>query len=151
MPQPIKGRWCHLVLVLKTRIWSILLIKSYLKWYIHLSRSLFLYSHRPEKHKLGRRRWILASCQVLRSADSEKKSKMSQPIRGRVAISVFRSAQETPACFLTNFVHLFHAREVENAAEVDDKHVLLTVLCIFWSEFGLKPRYFALHLTEKFF
>ena len=30
------------------RIWSIMLIRSDLKWCIHLSRSLFLYSNRPE-------------------------------------------------------------------------------------------------------
>ena len=35
-------------------------------------------------------------------------------------------------------------------AEFYDNLILLTVICIFWSEFDLKPRYFALHLTEKF-
>ena len=41
------------------------------------------FSDRPEKHKRGRGHWDLASCQVsLNSATvSEKKSKMSQPIR----------------------------------------------------------------------
>ena len=37
----------------------------------------------------------------------------------------------------------------QNAAEFYDKHILLTALCIFWPEFWLKPRYFALHLTEN--
>ena len=45
-----------------------------------------LFSDRPEKHKLGRGLWDLASCQVFvefYSALSEEKSKMSQPIRGQ--------------------------------------------------------------------
>ena len=46
------------------------------------------FSNRPEKHKLGSRRWNLASCQV--SAVSEKKSKMSQPIRGQGGHLVFQ-------------------------------------------------------------
>ena len=37
----------------------------------------------------------------------------------------------------------------QNTVEFHDKHVLLTVLCIFWPEFGLKPRYFALHIMEN--
>ena len=44
----------------------------------------FCFSDRPEKQKLGRGRWDLASCQVFvefRSVVSEEKSKMSQPIR----------------------------------------------------------------------
>ena len=43
------------------------------------------FSDRLEKHKLGRGRWDLASCQVLSNSDqrfSEEKSKMYQPIRG---------------------------------------------------------------------
>ena len=50
------------------------------------------FSDRPEKHKLGRGRWDLASCQVsLNSVQrfSEKKSKMSQPIRGQGGHLVF--------------------------------------------------------------
>ena len=39
----------------------------------------------------------------------------------------------------------------QNTAEFYDKHILFNrVLCIFWSEFRLETRYFALHLTEKF-
>ena len=37
----------------------------------------------------------------------------------------------------------------QNTAELYDKHILLTVFCIFWPEFGLKPRYFVVHLTEN--
>ena len=37
----------------------------------------------------------------------------------------------------------------QNTAEFYDKHILLTVLCIFRTEIWLKPRYFALHLTEN--
>ena len=41
------------------------------------------FSDRPKKkHKHGRGRWNLASCQVSLNSVSEKKSKMSQPIRG---------------------------------------------------------------------
>ena len=39
----------------------------------------------------------------------------------------------------------------QNTAKFYDKHIRLTVLFKSWPEFGLKPRYFALHLTEKFF
>ena len=35
-------------LVPEMRIWSILFIKSYLKWRIHLSRSLFLYTQQQQ-------------------------------------------------------------------------------------------------------
>ena len=37
----------------------------------------------------------------------------------------------------------------QNIAEFYDKHILLTMLCIFWSEFVFEPGYFALHLTEN--
>ena len=37
----------------------------------------------------------------------------------------------------------------QHTAESYDKHILLNVLCIFWPEFVMKPRYFALHLTEN--
>ena len=63
------------------------------------------FSDRPEKHKLGRGRWDLASYEVLlnsiqrfqrrswkclsQSAVSEEKSKMSQPIRGQGGHLVF--------------------------------------------------------------
>ena len=36
-----------------------------------------------------------------------------------------------------------------NAAEFYDNHILLTMICIFWPEFGLKQRYVALHETEN--
>ena len=38
-----------------------------------------------------------------------------------------------------------------NTAEFYDNHILLTVVCISMPELWLKPRYFALHLMEKFF
>ena len=53
------------------------------------------FSDRPEKHKLGRGCWDLASCQVLLNSVqqlkwvSEEKSKMSQPIRGQGGHLVF--------------------------------------------------------------
>ena len=52
----------------------------------------FCFSNRPEKHNLDRGCWDLASCQVFvefRSAVSEEKSKMSQPIRGQGGHFVF--------------------------------------------------------------
>ena len=39
----------------------------------------------------------------------------------------------------------------QNTAEFYDKYSLLTVLYIFWPEFGLKPYDFALHLTDTIF
>ena len=50
------------------------------------------FSDWPKKHKLGRGRWDLASCQVIvefPSAVSEEKSKMSQPIRGHGGHLIF--------------------------------------------------------------
>ena len=35
----------------------------------------------------------------------------------------------------------------QNTAESYDNYIFLTRIYIFWPEFGLKPRYFALHLT----
>ena len=35
----------------------------------------------------------------------------------------------------------------KNTAELYGKHILFTMICIFWKEFGLKPRYVALHVT----
>ena len=56
-------------------------------------RQIFLFTDHPEKYKLGRGRWDLASCQVslnFRLAVPEEKSKMSQPIRGQDGNLVFR-------------------------------------------------------------
>ena len=37
----------------------------------------------------------------------------------------------------------------QNTAEFYDKHIVLTMFCIFWPEFGLKARFIALHLTTN--
>ena len=37
----------------------------------------------------------------------------------------------------------------QNTDEFYDKHIVLTMLSIFWPEFGLKSHYFALHLKEN--
>ena len=50
------------------------------------------FSYRPEKHKIGRGRWGLASCQVSLNSDlpfQREKSKMSQPIRSQGGHLVF--------------------------------------------------------------
>ena len=49
------------------------------------------FSDWPEKHKLGRGRWDLASCQVLLNSIQrfQRRSKMSQPIRGQGGHLVF--------------------------------------------------------------
>ena len=39
----------------------------------------------------------------------------------------------------------------QNTAEFYDYHILLTMICIFWPEFGFKPLYVALHVTENGF
>ena len=55
------------------------------------------FSDQPEKHKLGRGCWDVASCQFsLNSVQqvSEKKSKMSQPIRGQSGYFVFLISQK---------------------------------------------------------
>ena len=57
--------------------------------------AIFVYSS-AEKHKLGRRRWDLASCQVsLNSVQRfQKEVKISQPIRRQTAILFFWSARK---------------------------------------------------------
>ena len=37
----------------------------------------------------------------------------------------------------------------QNTVKLYNYHILLTMICIFWQEFGLKRRYFALLLTEN--
>ena len=71
------------------------------------------FSNRPEKHKLGRGRWDLASCQVsLNSVQRFQRSRkcLSQS-EARAAILFFRSARKTQtywrtlrSCFLSSFV-----------------------------------------------
>ena len=58
----------------------------------NLPRRTFLFTDWPEKQKLGRGRWDLASLSnfvEFRSAVSQEKSKMSQPIRGQGGHLVF--------------------------------------------------------------
>ena len=58
----------------------------------------FLFTHRPEKHKLGRRRWDLASCQVsLNSVQrfNRRSRKCLSQSEARAAILFFRSARKT--------------------------------------------------------
>ena len=59
-------------------------------------RAVILNSDRPEKHKCGLFEILLPImfCWILSSV-AKKKLKMSQPIRDRAAILVFRSARET--------------------------------------------------------
>ena len=57
-----------------------------------LARAASYFSDQPKKHKLGRGRWDLSSCQVFiagRSAVSEEKSKIYKPIRGQGGHLVF--------------------------------------------------------------
>ena len=56
------------------------------------------FSDRPEKHKLGKGRWHLASCQLLLipfSGFQRKKSKMYSQSEARAAILFLRSARKT--------------------------------------------------------
>ena len=58
----------------------------------------FLFTHRPEKHKLGRRPWDLASCQVsLNSVQwfQRRSRKCFGQSEARVAILFFQSARKT--------------------------------------------------------
>ena len=78
------------------------------------NRRQFLFTHRPEKHKLGRRRWDLASCQVSLNSFQrfQRRSRkcLSQSYT-RVAILFSRSARKTQtwqkmlrSCFLSSLV-----------------------------------------------
>ena len=49
-----------------------------------------------------------------------------------------------------NYNIKIYTRFGKNTAECDNKHILLTEIGIFSSEFGLTPRYFALHLIYFF-
>ena len=74
----------------------------------------FCFSDRPEKHKLGRRRWDLASCQVsLNSVQrlQRRSWKCLSQSEARAAILFFWSARKTQtwqralrSCFLSSFV-----------------------------------------------
>ena len=58
----------------------------------------FLFTHRPEKHKLGRRRWDLAPCEVsLNSVQrfQRKSRKCPSQSEASAAILFFRSARKT--------------------------------------------------------
>ena len=98
MSQPIRGQGGHLV-----------------------------FSYRPEKHKLGRGRWDLASCQVsLNSVQRfQRRSRkcLSQSEAG-AAILFFRSARKTQtwkrtlrSCFLSSFVE-FHSAVSEEKSKM---------------------------------
>ena len=74
----------------------------------------FCFSNRPEKHKLGRGRWDLSSCQVSLNSVQPFQSRswkcLSQS-EARVAILFFRLARKTQSryrtlrsCFLSSFV-----------------------------------------------
>ena len=110
MPQPIRGQGGHLVFPIGPKNTNLvedveILLPIKFRW---IPFSGFrgevenvsanqrpgrpsCFSDRPEKHKLGRGHWDLASCQVsLNSVQrSEEKSKMSQPIRGQGGHLVF--------------------------------------------------------------
>ena len=78
------------------------------------SRQTFLFTPRPKKHKLGRGRWDLASCQFsLNSVQrfQRKCRKCFSQSEARAAILFFQSAQKTQtlyrtlrSCFLSSFV-----------------------------------------------
>ena len=77
------------------------------------------FSDRPEKHKLGRGRWDLASCQVslyyVQQFQRRSRKCLSQS-EARAAILFFRSARKTQtwkrtlrSCFLSSFVEFCSA------------------------------------------
>ena len=83
------------------------------------------FSDRPEKHKLGRRRWDLASCQIsLNSVQRfrRRSRKCFSQSEARAAILFFRSARKTQtwkrtlrSCFLSNFVEFCSAVSEEKS------------------------------------
>ena len=48
----------------------------------------------PEKHKFRGGCWVLDSCQGSLNSNPDKKSKISQQIRGMAAILIFQSAEK---------------------------------------------------------
>ena len=83
------------------------------------------FSDRPEKHKLGRGRWDLASCQVLLNSVQrfQRRSwKCLSQSEARAAILFFRSARKTQtwkralrSCFLSSFVEFRSAVSEEKS------------------------------------
>ena len=83
------------------------------------------FSDRPEKHKLGRGRWGLASCQVsLNSVQrfQRRSRKCLSQSEARAAILFFRSARKTQtwkrtlrSCFLSSFVEFCSAVSEEKS------------------------------------
>ena len=117
------------------------------------------FSDQPEKHKLGRGRWDLASCQVLLYSVQwfqRRSQKCLSQSEARAAILFFRSARKTQTCrgrwdlascqVLLNSVQRFSEKKVENVSanqrpghpsrfsDRPEKHKLLNVLyqvCVF--------------------
>ena len=85
------------------------------------------FSERPEKHKLGRRHWDLASCQVsLNSVHrfQRRRRKCLSQSEARAAILFFRSALKTQtrkrtlrSCFLSSLVE-FHSAVSEKKSKM---------------------------------
>ena len=83
------------------------------------------FSDRPKKHKLGRGRWDLASCQVsLNSVQrfQRRSRKCLSQSEARAAILFFRSARKTQtwyralrSCFLSSFVEFCSAVSEEKS------------------------------------
>ena len=84
------------------------------------------FSDRPEKHKLGRGRWDLASCKVLLNSVQwfqRRSPKLLSQSEARAAILFFRSARKTQtwkrtlrSCFLSCFVE-FHSAVSEEKSK----------------------------------
>ena len=104
MSHAIRGQGGHLVFFLDLASWQDLItIERYQRSWKCLSQSdagtAILFFQSARKYKLSKRRiksYFLSSFVEFHSATSEKKSKMSQPIRGRAAILFFRSARKNP-------------------------------------------------------
>ena len=90
-------------------------------------RPTFLFTDQPETHKLGRRRWDLASCQVsltsIQRFQRRSRKCLSQS-EARTAILFFRLVRKTQtwyrtlrSCFLSSFVE-FHSAVSEEKSKM---------------------------------
>ena len=130
-------------------------------------RRPFCFSNRPEKHKLDRVRWGLASCQVLLNSVQwfqRRSRKCLSQSEARAAILFFRSARKTQtwkralrSCFLSSFVEFCSAVSEEKlkmwkltttGRRTDDGHTFGSGALI-RTEFYINTKMFKKHITSS--
>ena len=99
------------------RIWSILFIKSNLKWCLHLSRSPFIYSRFVAKKKLFETRWMILNCCTKGRKQGEGKKKRKnewkiqkrKPLYRRCSI-VYSSREGRILCLIQCLINISYSQ-----------------------------------------